>query len=229
MFSVLNKAVVYLKFDTINGLNTMADETDLHNDARIVNFARLSRFSERCGEGVDLNGGDVLLNGKHFINKPRKSITIAAWIKLYHTDGYNSIFDTIGGSNSTHTMGQYHLEVNNGSVRWFHRNEKGIVIFNVQTQVIVPPNIWTHVTSTYDATSGYAQVFVNGKFVMKGEGVGPLSQDWEGRAGIGEHKGERQLSGAVDEFFISDKALSLHDIKKLMKRCDFEKGKCPIM
>lgn len=197
----------------------------MHNNARIVNFARLSRFSEKCGRGVDLNGGDILLNGEHFVNKPHSAVTIATWVKFYSIEGMNSVFDTIGGKNSSHVMGQYHIEVINGSVRWFHRNERGKIIFNVLTEVIVPAHIWTHIACTYDSTSGYAQVFVNAKFVMREEGSGLLSQDWQVKAGIGEHKGERLLDGLIDEFYISNEALMQVEIKKLMKRCEFEKGK----
>lgn len=64
--------------------------------------------------------------------KPRQAITIAAWIKLDTNRGYHSIFDTIGG-HSLHKQGQYHFEIQDGSIRWFHRNESNVQIFSVET------------------------------------------------------------------------------------------------
>ena len=64
--------------------------------------------------------------------KPRQAVSIAAWIKLDTNKGYHSIFDTVGG-HSIHKNGQYHFEIQDGSVRWFHRNESGNQIFSVET------------------------------------------------------------------------------------------------
>ncbi|XP_022780705.1 uncharacterized protein LOC111321951 [Stylophora pistillata] len=223
IMSTIEKAVVYLRFEYILKDNIIVDESQFHNDAKIVNFAKTAQFSERCGNGVDLNGGDILLNGPSFKQKPRVAVTIAAWIKLFSVDGTNSLFDTIGGVNSSHDNGQYHLEIDSGSVRWFHRNERGQIIFNVTSEVIVPSHVWTHVACTYEAKLGQADIYVNAKFVLRGDGSGELSQDWQEKAGIGEHKGERLFDGQIDEFYMSNEALSQEEIKKLMQRCEFEK------
>ncbi len=61
----------------------------------------------------------------HFLNL---GITIAAWVRLLELPGSHSIFDTIG---SSHECGQYHFEVNDGNVRWFHRNETQQTVFSV--------------------------------------------------------------------------------------------------
>ncbi|KAK2563931.1 EGF-like repeat and discoidin I-like domain-containing protein 3 [Acropora cervicornis] len=223
LMAIIEQAVVYLRFENIYKDNILVDESQKHNNAKIVNFARIARFSETCGNGVDLNGGDILLSGASFHNKPRVAITIAAWIKLFSVEGTNSLFDTIGGLNSTHDNGQYHLEIDDGSVRWFHRNENGEIIFNVTSEVIVPSHVWTHVACTYEAKLGQADIYVNAKFILRGDGSGDLSQDWQEKAGIGEHKGERLFDGQIDEFYMSNEALSQEDIKKLMQRCEFEK------
>ena len=64
--------------------------------------------------------------------KPRQAISLAAWIKLDNNKGYHSIFDTVGG-HSAHKNGQYHFEIQDASVRWFHRNESEDQIFSVET------------------------------------------------------------------------------------------------
>lgn len=64
--------------------------------------------------------------------KPREAVTIAAWIRLDSNKGRHSIFDTVG-SHSQHQNGQYHFEVEDGKLRWFHRNEFADKIFNAET------------------------------------------------------------------------------------------------
>ena len=62
-------------------------------------------------------------------------------------------------------------------------------------------------------------------FYFQGLGTGILSQDWTGRAGIGQHQGERVLNGEIDEFYMFSKALPVQKIQTLMKKCSFEIGK----
>lgn len=64
--------------------------------------------------------------------KPLQAVSIAAWIKLDTNRGYHSIFDTVGG-HSLHKDGQYHFEIQDGKIRWFHRNESGVQVFSVET------------------------------------------------------------------------------------------------
>lgn len=56
-------------------------------------------------------------------------VTVAAWVRLLELPGSHSIFDTIG---SSHECGQYHFEINDGNVRWFHRNETQQTVFSVE-------------------------------------------------------------------------------------------------
>ena len=78
---------------------------------------------------------------------------------------------------------------------------------------------------TYDAHTGIAKVFVNGRLKAEAAGKGLLSQDWDAHAGIGKHKGSRFLQGELDEFRIYNKSLSQREIQNLMRICSFERGK----
>lgn len=78
---------------------------------------------------------------------------------------------------------------------------------------------------TYDALTGIAKVFVNGRLKAETTGKGVLSQDWDAHAGIGKHKDSRFLQGDVDEFRIYNKALTQKEIQNLTKICSFERGK----
>ena len=168
------------------------------------------------GADIKLNGGDVLLDGQHFREKPREAVTIALWVKLWRTGGVHSLFDTIGG-HSIHSKGQYHFEVYNGRVRWFHRNEYAKEVFNVRTSPILQPNVWYHVVGSYDSRSHMARVFVNGDLVGEAHGSGLLSFDWEAKAGFGSHSGRRILLGYLDEIYMYRRALLEEEIDRYLE------------
>ena len=96
--------------------------------------------------------------------------------------------------------------------------------FQFSTDPIIPANVWNHIVGTYNALTGIAKIFVNGRLKAEAAGKGLLSQDWDAHAGIGKHKDERFLQGEVDEFRIYNKALSQDEVQNLMKTCSFERG-----
>ena len=106
---------------------------------------------------IIIAGGDVLLDGAHFDRIPRDGITISTWVKLDTNKGIQSIFDTVG-SHSRHKDGQYHFEIENGKVRWFHRNENHDTIFSLLTRPAVREGVWTQITATYSANKQRARV-----------------------------------------------------------------------
>lgn len=55
-------------------------------------------------------------------------------------------------------IGGYHLEVDSGSVRWFHRDEYGRTVFSMMTSQLVIPRVWMHFTAVYDGYKGLAKV-----------------------------------------------------------------------
>ncbi|XP_022798423.1 uncharacterized protein LOC111336565 isoform X1 [Stylophora pistillata] len=214
--------VLYLNFENVQ--NGRAAVASLKGDVTGTDKrTEITKFFGSCGKVARINNGsEILLDGKKLKMKPRQAVSIAAWIKLDSNKGYHSIFDTVGG-HSMHQKGQYHFEIQDGSLRWFHRNETGVTIFSVETDPIIPANVWNHVVGTYDARTGIAKIFVNGRLKAEAAGKGLLSQDWDAHAGIGKHKNQRFLQGEVDEFRIYNKALPQSEIVKLMKVCSFER------
>lgn len=71
---------------------------------------------------------------------------------------------------------------------------------------------------------GLAKVYVNTQLAGQGKGSGYLAQDWGERAGIGSHKGQRFLVGAVDEVYIYTSALTQSKIRELACVCEDSKG-----
>ncbi|XP_015756852.1 PREDICTED: uncharacterized protein LOC107336293, partial [Acropora digitifera] len=155
----------------------------------------------KLGAAIKLNGGEVLLDGEHFREKPQEAITIALWVNLWRTAGPNSIFETTGG-HSIHHKRQYDFAVLNGHVVWLHRNEYNEEIFSVKTLRALLPNTWYHVTGTYDSRTHIARVFVNGDLEGEVHGSGLLSLDWGTSAGFGFN-----LLGYLDEIYIYRRAL----------------------
>ena len=73
-----------------------------------------------------------------------------------------------------------------GRIRWFHRNEQMVTIFSIITDLpVLQTGQWAHIAGTYDGLSGKAQIYINGKLV-KQEATDPgrfLSRDWGKFAG----------------------------------------------
>ena len=116
-----------------------------------------------------ISGGDILFDGERFWPKPVEAITIALWVKLDTNKGIQSIFDTVGQKFSNHKEGQYHVEIENGKIRWFHRNEKHTVVFSIMSQPLVSEGLWHHIAGTYDAQKSIAKVryFESLRFSMR--------------------------------------------------------------
>ena len=64
------------------------------------------------------------------------------------------------GGHSKHKDGQYHFEIENGKVRWFHRNENHDTIFSLVTRPTIREGVWTQITATYSASKQRARVSV---------------------------------------------------------------------
>ena len=163
-----------------------------------------------------LDGGDVLLDGEQFEPKPRQAITISLWVKLLQTDGIHSLFDTVG-SKSDHKNGQYHFEIVDGKVRWFHRDENAEQVFSVTTEPIIVRDQWTNIAATYDANLAEAKIFVNGELTTVDVGHGELSMDWGAKAGFGTHTDGRALLGYIDDIYIYSRALDHLEIQDYVR------------
>ena len=55
-------------------------------------------------------------------------------------------------------IGGYHFEIDDGKVRWFHRDESEKTVFSLISQPVVEPKVWMHFAATYDAYKSSAKV-----------------------------------------------------------------------
>ncbi|XP_057314052.1 uncharacterized protein LOC130655325 isoform X3 [Hydractinia symbiolongicarpus] len=219
------RLVCYLNFETKPDAKTkkgtirvITDKSGYDNNGDFSVGGEILKYAEKdftCNQAARLWESDILFKGDLFQAKPRKAMTVAAWIKLEEKPGQHSIFDTIGRS---HAQGQFHFEVNDGVLRWFHRNECQNTVFETMAHT-VPKDKWTHVAGTYDSKTKQAKVFINGNLRNMSIGEGELSRDWAARAGIGNHMKHRPLRGSIDEFRIYNYALKSDEIKALVGAC----------
>ena len=62
-------------------------------------------------------------------------MTLLPWQRGFdwRTTKVSTPYSTQSGNHSNHRQGQYHLEVKDAALRWFHRNEFGDTVFNVKS------------------------------------------------------------------------------------------------
>jgi len=220
------RLVCYLNFETrpeskskAGTIRVIIDKSGYDNNGDFSLGGEILKYTDKdftCNQAARLWESDILFKGDLFQAKPRKAITIAAWIRLEEKPGQHSIFDTIGVS---HNQGQYHFEVNDGIVRWFHRNENRITVFETMAHSVQKEK-WTHVAGTYDSTTKQAKIFIDGIIRNMTFSSGcDLSRDWATHAGIGNHLKHRPLRGSIDEFRIYNYALRPDEIKALVGAC----------
>ena len=201
---------LYFNFDGVDG-DVIPDMSGNGNDGTLA--ANAVTEDGKFGDALKFTPGTrIELDGANFVGTPEFAVTMGVWLNL---DGLaqQEIFDCIG---TGHASGQYHFELQSGgAVRWFHRDETETQIFSINTGS-VPIQEWAHVAGTYDSGSGEAALYINGAEITTSIGNGDLSTDWAVGAGIGQHKGGRQLLGLMDEFYMFKRSLDADEVVALM-------------
>ena len=129
------------KKGTIRVIN---DKSGYDNNGDMSDGGEILKYFDKdftCNEAARLWSSDIKFKGDLFQAKPRNAITIAAWIKIEEKCCQHSIFDTIGVS---HKQGQFHFEVNDGVLRWFHRNECRKTVFETMAHTVPKGNTLTY-------------------------------------------------------------------------------------
>lgn len=211
--------VVHYSFEDIkDGL--VMDDSGLHNNGKVSIKPAITAIDTKCGAAITMNGGHILFDSKAFQSIPREAITVALWVKLETANDFYNLFTTEG------TGAKYTFQVTAGKVHWSHLNDNGHVVFALETEPVVNLGDWTHLGATYDSRTNLSKVIVNGKLVGEKQGYGLLSQNWDGKAGIGLAGGIR---GIVDEFYMFNRALAASDVADLSEECNLGVGKCTVI
>lgn len=77
-----------------------------------------------------------------------------------------------------------------------------------------------HFAATYSAASSKAGIYINGVLIKEAPGAGSLSDDWDGLAGFGMHKGLAGDMLYVDEIMAYSRALTPFEVKNLYGKCN---------
>lgn len=105
--------VAHYGFEAVK-LNEVKDDSGSDNNALLVNGAKVNKQDAKCGAAVSMAGGEVLMNGQAFKDKPDRAITVALWVKLNRDDDNLSFFNvktTLSGKGASYT-----LEVKDGKL-----------------------------------------------------------------------------------------------------------------
>ncbi|CAB3990122.1 Hypothetical predicted protein, partial [Paramuricea clavata] len=221
---VSNCPVLHYDFNNTTQ-EVIRDISGYGNNAYLENGAQIQPASDVCGSKAVLSPrGDILMEDFRLENKPKVAISIAARIRLQDTRGWHSIFSTAKTTDSGEIRGGFHFEVDDGKLRWFHRNQDDRAVFDVTTSdSVVRANTWHHVMGTYDSTVARAKVFVDGAEKGGAPGFGVLDTDWGYKACIGTFDFDgRYLNGELDDFQMFDYAIKdKFQIENLIKtKCE---------
>lgn len=208
--------VVHLSFENTNNGGRILDSSGLHNNGKASSVTKATTDDTKCGAALEMNGGKIEFNSKSFHNRPHEAITIALWVKLPAINDLYNLFTTEG------TGAKYTFQVTNGRVHWSHLNDNGHVVFAQETDPVVNLGSWVHIAGTYDSRTNLSKVIVNGEVKQVRQGYGRLSQNWDGKSGIGLSGG---LRGTVDEFYMYNHALAASDIQDISEECNLSPGK----
>lgn len=177
---------------------------------------------DKCGACLDLQSNvdsQVYLNSTKYRQKPRKAVSISAWINLNRTKGLHSIFQAVNDKTSNNL---YNLEVIDGKIHWQSKDKKGEIIFDALTnEVTIPEGLWCHVTGTYSARTGNAKIYVNGllRASFHNPGEPELSTTWN-KASIGGHfPDDKPFDGLLDEFIMYNWELDSSEVQFVSKYC----------
>lgn len=116
---------------------------------------RYSDPAYACNQDARLWDSGIIIRGDIFRAKSRIAITIAVWVWLERKRGHHSIFNTVG---SSQFYGQYYFDVDNDTIRWFHRDDSQGVIFESMAHT-VERGKWQHIAGTYDSKIRQTKIF----------------------------------------------------------------------
>ena len=110
----------------------------IYDNSHNGNLAMLNKGSTitkggKFGNALKLvQGGNITFDVEKFHNRPRDAITIAFWLKLSDVSGSHQIFYTCGKP-QIYNMGEYHIELIKGQVRWSLRDINTKTVFNISS------------------------------------------------------------------------------------------------
>ncbi|HSB02532.1 MAG TPA: arabinofuranosidase catalytic domain-containing protein [Anaerolineales bacterium] len=169
----------------------------------------------RINQAVSLNGSNQSVSLPTGIVSNLGDFSIATWVFLNSSSGWNRIFDF--GTGTTVNM---FLTPQNGStnaVRFAITTSGNGAEQQITGSSALPTGVWTHVAVTKSGNTG--TLYVNGSVVgtnnnmtLSPSSLGSTNQNWLGRS---QYSADPFLNGRIDDFRIYNRALSASEVSSL--------------
>jgi hypothetical protein len=187
------------------------------------------------GQAFYLNGSNADVQIPYSTSLQPASVTVEAWVKLdalaSPVAAYPGLQYIVFKQNSRGgNFEGYDLEknrINGQDVFRFQVTSAGGVQVPAASVTVPQPGTWYHLAGTYDSSSGYVNLYVNG--VLEGSAYAGFPLDYGtlpvfiGTTGVAGWDG--RVQGAVDEVSIYSRALSSNEIASIYNAGSA--GKCP--
>ena len=186
------------------------------------------------GQGFYLNGSNADVQIPYSTSLQPTSVTVEAWVKLdamaSPVAAYPGLQYIIFKKNSRSGLFEgYDLEknrINGQDVFRFQVTSSGGQQVPAASITVPQAGVWYHLAGTYDQSSGYVQLYVNG--VLEGSAYAGFPLDYGTRPvfiGTSGEGWDGKVQGTVDEVSIYNRALSSNEIAAIYNAGSG--GKCP--
>jgi len=168
----------------------------------------------RAGNAANLNGSNAYASLPSGIVSGLNDFTIAAWVKLNGSGGWQRIFDF--GTGTTTNMFLTPQSGTGGVLRFAITTGGSGTEQRINAPTALSTGSWKHVAVTLSGTTGTlyvdgTAVATNASMTLKPSSLGNTTLNYIGRS----QYADPYLNGAVDDFRIYDRALSAAEISAL--------------
>lgn len=217
-----NKCILSINFQDGDNSGAPFTVSDGSRYNRIVTNHSVTAFSlsgkpsvtEANNLSVHLSGSpDYIAGPDHNNNSPSSQITMEAWV--YPDRLYNGGFSDFGSIICKgFASSNYRLYLGAGNSVYATIN--GNSTFGYAGEITAPPNQWTHLAFTYDATAGVYAYYLNGELAGSGtKSLGNIVNSTDSLY-IGQSAGGYFFQGYIDEVRIAGYAKTQTEINEFL-------------
>jgi len=167
------------------------------------------------GQAVSLSGSSQYVSFPSGFISSLNDFSIATWVNLNSSSNWNRIFDF--GTGTTVNMFLTPQNGATGAIRFAITTSGNSSEQQITGSSALPTGAWHHVAVTKNGNTGTlyvdgSVVGTNNSMTLSPSSLGTTTQNWVGRS---QYSGDPYLNGAVDDFLIYDRALSLSEVQAL--------------
>jgi hypothetical protein len=168
----------------------------------------------KFGKALEFEGsGDSIVKVDHFDELNLENFTLAAWINVQGTVGYQGIVAKDGVNLSQRTYGMFVVD-GQPKIHYSFTTQGGNHNTINGSAIAAADGEWHHVAMTYDGTT--VRGYVDGVLDIETQWIGPSFRNDQPLSMGSDSAGRFPLKGVVDEVYVFSVALSEWDIAELM-------------